>query len=94
MFPTRCHYRWFAITDTFSHEVGDGGVKDGLWDAGVVGHGVLLHLFERRELHDLVDDLVRERKVQVLHDSHHFPTRILWASTQDKTRSFSHQQHV
>lgn len=67
----------FAITDTFSHEAGDGAVKDGAWDAGVVGHWIFLHLLERRELHDLVDDLVRERQVQVLHDFHHFSTGIL-----------------
>lgn len=85
---------FFAITDTFSHEAGDGAVKDRARDAGVVGHWIFLHLLEGRELHDSVDDLVRERQVQVLHDSHYFSMGILWKSVQSDTRSFSLSQHV
>lgn len=83
-----------AITDTFSHEAGDGAVKDRAWDAGVVGHRIILHLLERRELHDSVDDLVRERQVQVLHDPHYFSTGILRESAQSNSRSFSLRPHV
>lgn len=78
---------FFAITDTFSHEAGDGAVKDGARNARVVGHWIFLHLLERRELHDSVDDLVRERQVQVLHDSHYFSTGILV-----EERAEQHQQ--
>lgn len=63
---------------TFSHEVGDGAIKNRLRDAGVVGHGVLLHHLERCELHNFVDGLIRERQVQVPHHALHFPTRVLW----------------
>lgn len=77
----------FTITDTFSHEAGDGAVKDAARDARVVGHWIFLHLLERRELHDSVDDLLRERQVQVLHDSHYFSTGILV-----EERAEQHQQ--
>ena len=62
---------------TFSHEQRDGMIKHGCRDAGVVGHRVLLHVLEGRELHNLADDLIRDRHVQVPHDALHFAPRIL-----------------
>lgn len=52
-------------------------IKHRCWDAGVVGHRVLLHVLEGRELHNLADDLIRDRHVQVPHDALHFTPRIL-----------------
>lgn len=62
---------------TFSHEGRDALIKNELWDAGVVGHGVFLHALEGRQLHDSADNLIRERQVQVPHDALHFTSRIL-----------------
>lgn len=44
---------------TFSHERRDGVVKYDLWDRRVVGHWVVLHDIKGRQLHDLVDDVIR-----------------------------------
>lgn len=52
-------------------------IKNRCWDAGVVGHRVLLHALKRRELHNFADDLIGDRQVQVPHDALHFTSRIL-----------------
>lgn len=62
---------------TFSHEAGDGLVKNNIGNAGVVGHWVLLHVFEGRQPHNVVDDIIREGQVHVLHDTFHFASGIL-----------------
>lgn len=62
---------------TFSHEGRDGHVEDFWWHTRVVGHRVVLHVLKRCELHNSVDDLVRHRQVQVLHDCPHYTCRIL-----------------
>ena len=62
---------------TFPHEGGDGLVEHGFGDEGVVGHGVVLHGLERRELHDAADDVLRKGQIQVAHDALHLPARVL-----------------
>ena len=63
--------------DTFSHEGGDGEVEHIGRHAGVVGHRILLHALEGRELHNLTDDLIGDRQVQEPHDALNFTPGIL-----------------
>lgn len=70
---------------TFSHEFGDGLIKNLFAKEAIVEHRVLLHVLEGRHLHSVVDDIVREVQVEVLHDSFNFTSGILGFGTKKRT---------
>lgn len=71
---------------TFSHEFGDGLIKNLFAKEAIVEHRVLLHVLEGRHLHSVVDDIVREVQVEVLHDSFNFTSGILGFGTKKQNK--------
>ena len=66
-----------GVALTFPHEGRDVVVHDFSGYGAVVGHGVLLHLFERRVLDDMIHSLLRQGAPHKLQDLLDLPFGVL-----------------